>query len=67
MGLAGILYSEIEAWARLTNRTLEKWEIDALRRIDDLYLNSKALQMKADEENSTRNAGQSPKIQIAKH
>jgi len=31
-------YTEIEAWARLTQRRPERWEIDALFRLDhELY------------------------------
>lgn len=29
-----VAYSELEAWARMTNRTLERWEIRALMRLD---------------------------------
>lgn len=31
-------YSEMEAWARLTGRTLTPWEVLVLRRLDNAYL-----------------------------
>jgi len=66
MGLSGIAYQEIESWARLTGRSVEAWEIDALRRIDNLYLDSKGRQMQADHERAEHERDQQPKIQIAR-
>lgn len=31
-------YSDIEAWARLTKRALDQWELQTLLDIDDAYL-----------------------------
>ncbi|TNG94881.1 hypothetical protein FHQ28_05665 [Pasteurellaceae bacterium USgator11] len=39
MTINPILYSEIEAWSRLTATTLEKWELDTLKRLDVIWLN----------------------------
>jgi len=31
-------YGEIDAWCRLMQTRLDPWEVDALRRLDDAYL-----------------------------
>lgn len=35
-------YTEIEAWARLTHRIVNAWEVAVLKTLDVLYLNSQA-------------------------
>lgn len=41
-GAGSITFSEIEAFVRLTGHTLDPWEVDAIRRLDDLYLAAQA-------------------------
>lgn len=31
-------YSEIDAWSRVTGTVLDAWELDALRAVDDAFL-----------------------------
>lgn len=37
-GARAIPYTEIYAWSRLTGTVLEAWELDALRAVDDAYI-----------------------------
>lgn len=37
-----ISYMEIDAWSRLTSTVLEPWEVDAIRRLDMIYLSAQA-------------------------
>jgi hypothetical protein len=39
MALNPISYGEIQAWANLTQRVLNVWEVHALKRLDLIYLN----------------------------
>lgn len=37
-GPVPLQYSDIEAWQRMTNRTLDVWELEAILELDDAYL-----------------------------
>ena len=37
-GPLAIPYTEIKAWIELTNNTLEAWEVDVLKKLDQIYL-----------------------------
>ena len=39
-GLSAISYGEMDAWSRLRQIPLESWEVQALRTLDALYLQS---------------------------
>lgn len=39
MSLNPIQFSEIESWLRLSNRTLEMWEIEVIKKLDVIWLN----------------------------
>lgn len=39
-----IPYTELEAWMRLTKRSLNVWEVEVLKRLDVLFLNMQAEQ-----------------------
>lgn len=41
-GPGAITYAEIEAFVRLTGHTLDPWEVEAVRALDDAYLAHKA-------------------------
>jgi hypothetical protein len=45
-GPSPLAYSEIQAWARLTKQALDAWELDAILKLDVLFLNAKSKAIK---------------------
>ncbi|WP_419865905.1 phage tail assembly chaperone [Gallibacterium genomosp. 3] len=39
MSINPLLYSEIEAWCRLSDICLDKWELDVIKQLDVIWLN----------------------------
>jgi hypothetical protein len=40
MGINPISFTEIDAWCRLSRVTLDPWEVDVIRLLDNAYLES---------------------------
>lgn len=40
MGTARITFADIDAWQRVTGAVLRPWQIEAIQRADDAFLNS---------------------------
>jgi hypothetical protein len=45
MGPSPITYEAIEAWSRLTRNPIFPWEVDALKRIDRVWMQVQSEQM----------------------
>lgn len=55
MGPESLSYREIAAWASLTGQRLEPWELDALRALDEAWMEQAAAQLeKATRQKSTK-------------
>lgn len=49
-GYLALQYVDIEAWSRLTKQTLDPWELNAIVKLDALYLESLAKKPKPEGE-----------------